>query len=269
VMYLKQSFSNRRKNLSMQSPTKHIIKTSWVVSGLTAFLISICLATPAAALGAANSGAADNAATLAANQAALTKLKSRGDTEISRRLTTLNKLASVINGDAKLSATDKSSLTAQVNGEISDLNSLKTKLDSDTTLADAQTDVQSIITNYRVYALIYPKVHLIKAADTELATDTKLTTLANKLQQRLSTAKSQGKDVTSLQASLDDMNSKISAAQTTATNIETSDISLQPSDYNSDHTLLEGQKSQLQTAHQNNLAAYNDAKSIVSGLKSL
>jgi hypothetical protein len=246
-----------------------MLKKFFAAMGSAFLILSVGLVMPAAALDAVNSTAASDAASSAADQAKLKLLQSRGDAEINRRLTTLNKLAGVINGDSKLSSTDKSSLTAQVNGEITDLTNLKTKLDADTTAADAQTDAQSIVSNYRVYALIAPKVYLIRGADIELTTNSQLSTLAGKLKTRLDTAQSQGKDVTSLQSTLADMNSQISSAQSLASGVETTVLPLQPTDYDSDHSVLEGQKTQLQTAHQDNQAAYNDAKTIVAGLKSL
>ncbi len=244
-------------------------KRAFAASGLAALAFSLSMAAPAAAISTASGAAATDVANNAAAQATLKRLQTRGNAEISRRLTSLNKLAGVIRSTAKLSATDKSDLTSQVSGEISDLTALKTKLDADTTAGDAQTDAQSIITNYRVYALVLPKVYLLKTADAELTNSAKLSTLAGKLQTRITATKNQGKDVTSLQSSLDDMNSQISAAQDLANAVDTAVAPLQPTDYDSDHSILEGQRSQLQTAHQDNQAAYADARTIVSGLKSL
>ena len=234
--------------------------------------VAIVLASSASALALSSAaGSSDNGANAATavSSADLTRLKTRGDAEITRRLTALNKLATVINSAVNLSASNKTSLSNQVSGETSDLTSLKTQLDGETTLAVAQADAQSIITGYRVYALIVPKVYLLKSADTELANNTKLSTLAGKLQDRLNTAKGQGKDVSSLQTKLDDMNAQTASAKGTAEAVETKVLPLLPTDYDSDHSVLEGQKAQLQTAHNQNIVAYSDAKTIVAGLKSL
>lgn len=208
-----------------------------------------------------------SAATTAANQTKLNDLKTRGSAEITRRLATLDKMSAVINGSSKLSSADKTSLISQVNSEISGLTALKTKLNADTDLTTALADVQSIYSEYRVYALLVPKIYLLNTSDNELTNDDKLTTLAGKLQTRITAAQTAGKDVTSLQSSLSDMNAKISAAQGLANAVNSKVEPLQPSDYNTDKTILSGQRDQLQTAHQDNVAAYNDAKTIVAGLK--
>lgn len=210
----------------------------------------------------------DNSAkTDAQDQAKLKLIISRGDKEIDRRLKTLNTLDSKINSAKKLSSSDKSTLSAEVNNEISALTSLKTKLDADTDLTTAKTDAQSIFSGYRVYALVVPKVQLVKTADDQQAAEGRLTALASKLQSRIGDAKQKGKDVTSLQASLDDLNAKTTAAQAVSSSIESSVINLQPSDYNSNHTILGGDRDKLTAAQNDIKAAVADAKTIVSGLK--
>jgi hypothetical protein len=194
---------------------------------------------------------------------------SRGDAEINRRLQTLAHLNNDINASVHLSAANKVALTTQVNNTSNSLNTLKAKLDGDTTIAAARADAQSILTEYRVYALVVPKIHLIKMADDIQATDSKLSTVAGKLQTRINAAKTAGKDVSALEAKLTDMNAEIAAGQNIAANVETKVIVLQPSDYNSDHKILSVYSSQLKTARSDNQAAFNDAKSIINTLKTL
>ena len=203
------------------------------------------------------------------DQQRLANLKTKGDAEITRRLGALNKLSAVINSTSKLSATDKSNLTTQINNEIAGLNALKTKLDGETDLTVARADAKAIFDDYRVYALILPKAYLLKASDTILANDDKLTAFSDKLKARLDAAKAKGKDVSALQTKLTDMNTQIANAKAIASAVNAKVSPLMPSDYNSDHGILSGQKDQLKTAHADNQAAYADAKAIVSGLKGL
>lgn len=219
--------------------------------------------TPAPAAGTASPHASNSAH----DQTQLKNIISRGDKEITRRLKTLNTLSNKINGAQKLSAANKSILSAEVQTEINDLNSLKAKLDADTDLATAKTDAQSIFSGYRVYALVVPKVNLIKTADDQQVAEGKLIDLAGKLQTRLTTAQNSGKDVASLQNALNDLLAKTKAAQDISSSIEAGVINLQPSDYNSNHQILSGDRDKLKTAQANIKAATDDAKTIVSGLK--
>ena len=128
------------------------------------------------------------------------------------------------------------------------MNSLKSQLDNTTTASAAVADAEEIISGYRVYALVFPQVELVKAADDQQVTEGKLSTMAQKLQARITAEQNAGKNVTSLQSELTSMNSQISAAQSISSNIETSVVVLQPSDYDTNHNVLSGDSAQLKTA---------------------
>lgn len=204
-----------------------------------------------------------------AQQDRLTVIKTRGDQEISRRLSELSKLTAVINNATKLTASDKSALSSEISGAVSGLTALKTTLDNETTLDAARTDAQSILTEYRVFALVMPKVHLLKIADDQVAAATKLSDAAIKLQTRLKSLKTSGKDVTALQATLDDMTTNIASAQKISSTIQSSISSLQPTDYNSNHSVLVGDNAQLKASHASLVKARQDAQTVLEGIKSL
>jgi hypothetical protein len=220
---------------------------------------------PASALRAASTAPASGTA----DQAKVKLIINRGNSEITRRLATLNTLSGKISSAAKLNAADRNTLSSEVTTETSGLTALKTKLDADTTVADARADAQSIIDGYRVYALVVPKVNLVKTADDQQVAEDKLSVLATKLQSRIDTAKTAGKNVTSLQNGLTAMSGKISAAQTISASLETSVVSLQPSDYNSNHSVLSGDRNQLKTAQNDIQAAVQASSTIITGLKTL
>lgn len=199
----------------------------------------------------------------------LKNIIAKGDQEINRRLDTLNTLSGKINAATKISTSDKTYLVNEVTTEISGLTSLESQLNADTTLSAARTDAQSIYTEYRVYALVVPKVWLIKTSDDEQLTEGKLATLATKLQVKITADQTAGKDVTTEQSQLNDLNTQVSNAQAISSSIESKVLTLQPSDYDSDHTILSGDAAQLKTAHTDEETAFSDAKSIVTGLKTL
>ena len=199
----------------------------------------------------------------------LEQVKSRGGAEINRRLSTLNALAGRISGAAKLSSADKTTLTNEVSSEIHDLTLLKAKLDAETVLASAFADAKAIVTEYRVYALVVPKVGLVRAADDQQVVESKLVALEAKLRTRIAAAQNAGKHVDSLQVQLDDLASKVSAAQTISPTVEAEVIALQPTDFNSDHAVLSGYRDQLSVAHRDNQAALMDVREIIDQLKAL
>ncbi|HET8991883.1 MAG TPA: hypothetical protein VFN31_02510 [Candidatus Saccharimonadales bacterium] len=194
---------------------------------------------------------------------------SKGDQEIQRRLDNLNGLQNLINSATKLTTEDKATLGAAVTSTVSGLDNLKTQLDSSTTLAEAKIQVQDMYTEYRVYVLLVPKVHLVKVADDQQVIEAKLNELAQKLQTRITEASSAGQNVSALTTELNSMTASIAVAQKISSTIESSVVNLQPSDYNTNHNILEGDNTQLATARTDNQAAFADAKQIISALKDL
>jgi hypothetical protein len=207
----------------------------------------------------------------------LTNIINKGNTEITRRLDSLNSLLTRIGSAKNLSSSDLSYLQDEVNTEISGLSALKTTLDNCATvtpLANAITvcagpAAQSIINDYRVYALVLPKVRLVVMADDQIVIETNLSSLAQKLQSRITNDQTAGKAVTSLQSELNTMTADISAAQAISSNIESTVLPFQPSDYNTDHSLLVGYASQLQTARTDLQTAATTAKTIITGLQAI
>lgn len=196
----------------------------------------------------------------------LATLKTRGDAEIARRLKNLNDASSKIAGLTTLTASDKSALTTQVQNEISGLTALKAKLDADTTLSAGRTDVQSIVTEYRVYLLMLPKVHLVAATDHLSNALNNLSLLSGNLQTAITAQKDKGKDVTAMQTSLTDMQAKTSAAGSILSGLADKLLALTPSDYNTNHTVLMQYRASLGTAQADLKAARADAASIIKAL---
>ena len=242
----------------MKSITKPLVLAGATVLG-TAVILG----------GVANAQTPSSSTSSTTDQQHIQNIISKGDQEITRRQTTLNTLTDKINAATKLTSSDKTTLSNEVSTTISGLTTLKSQLDAATTLSNAKTDAQDIYTEYRVYAVVAPKVNLVKEADDQQTTEAKLTTLAQKLQSRITADQQAGKDVTTLQSELSDMTSKTNAAQSISSNVETTVITVEPTDYNSNHAVLSGDAAQLKTAHADNQAADTDAKNIVSGLKNL
>jgi DNA repair exonuclease SbcCD ATPase subunit len=206
----------------------------------------------------------------AAQQATrLTTLKTKGDAEITRRQgnlnTALNKIASL----TSLSAGDKSALTTEVQNEISGLTTLKSKLDNETALDAARTDVQSIITDYRVYVLVLPVARLVEAIDQLTNVEAKLTTLQAKIQGAADKDQSAGKDVTSIQKNITDLQAQINTAQNATTGLTAKLLALKPADYNADHTVLMQYRTSVGSAETALKAARDDAKQAIDGLNAL
>lgn len=241
---------------------RQVQNNRFVLSILTLLTAAFFIALPVNAV-------TQTATTNSATQTKLQLIISVGNGEIQRRLTTLNNLTTGINAAQFLSSGDKTSLSDEVSTETTDLTGLQTKLDAETTVAAATTDDLNVITEYRVYLLVVPKIYIVITADNQQATEAALTSFANNCQSLITTAQNAGKNVTSLQSELSNLNSEVSASHGISSAMEAGVIGLQPSDYNSDHTILVGDYGKLQTAQSDNEAAINDANELLTGLQSL
>ena len=197
----------------------------------------------------------------------MANLVQRANTEINRRLVALNNLTSKVSSLQKVSDGQKTAFVSEIQSNVTDLTTIKTRIDGDTDLETLKTDVQSIVDNYRIFALYIPKIHLLAGADVASDIAGSLGSLTIKLQNKIATDKDAGKDVSSLQASLTDMQNKISDASNQAANITDSVIQLIPSGYPGNSVNLSSARDMLKTARSDIQAARQDAQLIITGLK--
>jgi len=195
----------------------------------------------------------------------------RGDTEITRRTAALTDLNTRIQAMQKVTDAFKAGISASITNEINTLASLKAKIDADADLATLKTDIQSITSSYRVFALVLPQGRIAAAADREVTIVSMMSTLGSKLQARIQAAQQGGADVTAMSAALTDMAAKLQDAQTQAEASVTASASLTP--HNGDSTkmaannaALKTARTDLKTAQTDLVAARKDINTIVTAL---
>ncbi len=206
---------------------------TFVTGGLLVAGISApAFAASPAPLPVARTAACDSSWQAAKASQTVDHLKALGNCEISRRLATLTNLANRVTAASVLTSADRGDLAAEIADTRSGLTALKGTIDADTTVAQLRADLRRIVTDYRVYVLVAPQVHLIIGADAEKTAIARLQTAAGKLADAVSKAKAAGKDVTAAQGDLDAMNGKIAAAQATVSPIVATLLPLTPAQWN-------------------------------------
>lgn len=190
-------------------------------------------------------------------------LKARADTEIARRIDGLDNVKGKLVNLKKLSTDQKNSLSSQIDTEVSNLTTLKAKIDTDTDLTTLRTDVKSIINSYRVFALFIPKINIIKISEDILAISSNFDSYVLKLQDRIQKAQSKGIDVATANSTLIDMRAKITDAKLQANNAINAVIGLTPDGYPGNKTTLRSARSMLQIARQDLKNARLDANSVI------
>lgn len=207
-------------------------------------------------------------------QARIATAKTHADQEIQRRITMLTDLNTRVQEMNRLSVDQKAGVATSISTEISDLTTLRGRIDSDTDITTLKTDIKSIATSYRVFLLVIPQGRIQVAADKITAAATTLTALAGKLQTRIVTAQAAGTDTTTLSASLSDMNATLSDANVQASAAASEVANLTPD--NGDATqkqtndqAIKDARAKIQIALKDVQTARQDAGTIVKGLKGI
>lgn len=201
--------------------------------------------------------------------ASLEKLKERANKEITRRIESLNKLIARIAEFKKVSATEKASLTTQVQAEVNKLTALKAKIAADTDVTTLKTDVQSIVSDYRIYALFLPKIQLLGAADRLQGTADQMSSHAAQLEVKINEKQTAGQSVTDLQTLLTDMKAKIADAKTQAQGAMDTVTPLTPEGFPDNKTQLQSARQKIAAGIKDLNTARQDARKIIVGLMKL
>jgi hypothetical protein len=194
-------------------------------------------------------------------------VKARAHEAIERRLQTLERLASRVRGSRPLSDAHRTALDELIESQRSGLTALDAKIQADTDAETLRADVRSIVTDYRVYLLTAPKVHLVICADTELAVAARLDEVAARLQAKVDEAEAAGKDVTAAQGHLDAMTAKVGEARTAASGVPDSVLPLVPQDYPDNEPTLDAARASLQTGRTALREARELARQVVTDLR--
>jgi hypothetical protein len=208
----------------------------------------------------------------ASTQTKITTAKSRANQEITRRVNILTQLNTNVQAMVKVSANEKTAIATEVQSEISNLNSLNTKIQADTDITTLKTDIQSITIDYRIFMLVVPQGRIEVATDKIETVVSDYTSLSVKLQARIAAAPS-GTDMTQVNAWLSDMNAKISDANTQAQAAVSLVADLQPDQGNatveaSNKTALQSARADIKTALADLKTARSDAGNIVKAIGS-
>jgi hypothetical protein len=162
-------------------------------------------------------------------------------------------------------STEQASLTAAADG----LAQLKGKVQADGDARTLKADCESVMSDYRVFAVRAPQTGLIIAGDSQAASVARLQAAVPKLSDALTKLADAGKDVSAAKASLDDLQAKLADAGPKAQGLADSVIGFQPADYNANKALFTPAHTTVLEVRADLAAARTDLKAIGAALKAL
>jgi hypothetical protein len=191
------------------------------------------------------------------------------DTAVARRLTSLASVKADLDATPSVASTDRATLDAQVDATRTGLSALKATFDADTTLAKVRADCGRVVSEERVYALLIPRVELVRAGGRVQAAAATLKHLSGLLQAQVDAAKGRGKDVTSAQGYVTDLGLKADTASKAAAGIPTAVLPLGAAGYPGNRPVLVAARASVDSAHGALTGAIAAAESAITALKAL
>ena len=193
----------------------------------------------------------------------LTALKARCNAQVQRREGTLGSDLTFVQQSSALTPSDRSTLETQITGDETGLTALDETIQNDTSYAQAHANCERIVTDYRVYVLEDPKIHEVIAADGVSSATANFEKVIPELQQlNASSGKPQPvKD--RAQDDLNDLRSKVTAAETSISGVSASVIDLQPLGYPANKVVLQSAAQNIETSRDDLGGARDDANDIL------
>ena len=181
-------------------------------------------------------------------QSTLVLCKAVGNQEIANRLAILSALRGTVGGAVDVSSAHRTALLNLIDSDRTGLGSLDSAIQHDSTLSQCRSDVQAIVTRFRVYVLVVPQVHLVIAADVLTSVGTTFAGLEAPLAAAIQAATlNDGQRQRATQA-LNDLRASVTAAAAALAGQASTVLSLTPAHYPGTITTLQGVRSNLKAA---------------------
>lgn len=200
------------------------------------------------------------------SQAVLTCIKQRSQVAISDRESALQTMANDLNSRKHVTASDRSALLGQVSSDESGLQTLETEIEGSTSVQQAHTLAETIVTGYRVYVLEGPKVHIAIAGDTENAVEATIQNLLPSVQTTINDSSVSQQEKQAAQEALDDCTAQLALAEKASAGASAAVIDLQPSGYPGNKPALVAGRDSVHTARTHLRSCRTDLRNIRTDL---
>ncbi len=194
-------------------------------------------------------------------------MTAHGEKMIDVRISILEKLQKRFEDMKRLSSDDKSALSAQISAQITALTNLKAQIDAGTSTTTIKDDIKSIRPDLRIFALVAPRAAITAAADRITSVVSAMETIGSKLETRIATAKTAGKDVSAAETAYADYKVQIANAKVEAK--AALDLVVDLKADNGDQTVFTHNKQVLTEARAKIKEAASDLKAARADIKTI
>jgi len=260
----------------------HVVAAQTAAGGVPAGLLPLtaagfpgnrpALATAHAAVQSAGSNlhaAAEDAhrAAESLNLLTVADLRASGIAMIAERLRTIESLTAQVRSSKSLTDDDRTHLLTLLSTDQSGLTALGRHIQADTDLKTLQADVKSIYTDYRIYALVVPKVELVIAADALTAGTARLDAAGQRIAELIAKANAAGRDTSIATVALAGVVSHDSGARARLAGVSADLLGLTTEGYPANSAALAADRNSIEAARSDLAAATRDARLALEALR--
>jgi len=197
------------------------------------------------------------------------RLKELGAMLIENRISLLNNLKTRIQNMNRLTDAEKTALILDIDTNIADLNTLKTKIAADTDLVTLKADVKSIFEKFRIYMVAAPKGLGETLASQGQYILGRLQAIQRQMEQVMNQNKNQGKDTTQLEQLMTQVTNQLQTAEDQLAIAEEKFKSMTPANTDAAKTAREEGKAAMKKAKDALKEAHRILKQISEQLKTM
>jgi len=227
----------------------------------TALVASVIATAPVAGPASAD-GAAPAATT------ALSTIQQDAAASISLRQTTIDQLEALVAHTRYFTGDDQSALDGRLRSDAAGLSTLGGQIASDTLARTAFADYVKVFAQYRIYALVDPVVHFVRATDVlDSAVVPRLTAAQRTLRALLKQEQQGGRDVSAAAGPMKDLGEQIHVVSADTNGLSAKLLAMAPADWNANPAILAQPLSALQGARVAVGRAVQDARAVEAVLQ--
>lgn len=199
----------------------------------------------------------------AAGERTIEKLKDRAEQAVERRLDTIDRVIRALQGAGHLTDDHERILLGELEAAADGLSALGREIEAAETIAELRNLIPLIFEDYRIYALVVPKAHLVVVADTVGAVVDRVEIVAGSLQDAIDRLNGAGYDTAEAEEALAGMVESLRQADSLASAVPDSVLPLLPADWpDPARGILEGAQADLRSAREQLASAVRSAHQV-------
>lgn len=187
---------------------------------------------------------------------------------IDKRIAALDKASETLSSDKHLTDGHRDTLTTRVDSAHTGIEAIRPQVES--AAADQLKQLcSSVATDYRVFAVLLPQVHLARIGDAAAAAQTRADGVSAKIDEAIGRANAAGKNVDAATEAADALDDAVAKLGTDAQGLADQALAITPADFNGDKDVMDPLREKGKAVRADGKAVRAAAKTVRTELKAL